>query len=142
MQFFTSSVKPLSLSSDSLNLPLVFLCVCVCACALFTVILPGDAAQSGDVGDAVWSAVALLFSATRLFGPSRTSDTYQPPSYRTQTLPLPGGFRSQTTISTFVVSQHPQKQHKHTQSPINQIETSMIWSWSIQTCLVDFLVPL
>lgn len=30
MQFFTSSVKPLSLSSDSLNLPLVFLCVCVC----------------------------------------------------------------------------------------------------------------
>lgn len=70
-------------------------------CGFITVILPEDAAQSRDGGDAVSSAAAPLFSASRLFGPSRTSDTYRSSSCQTQRLLLPEEGRAKmSAVST------------------------------------------
>ncbi len=84
---FSSNVKSLF----KLWLTEFVLGIHVCVHALLTVTLPVDAAQSGGGGDAVWSAVEPLFSVNQLLDPFQISDTCQPSSYQTQTLPLPEG---------------------------------------------------
>lgn len=91
--FPTQSNPSLSCESFHLSLIYMFIQVCKRACVLITVILPEDAAQSGDGGAAVWSAVAHLFSANRWFGPFQISDICRPSSYQKQTRPLPGGVK-------------------------------------------------
>lgn len=81
----------LSFESFHLSLKYMFVQSCECACVVITVTLLEDAAQSGDGGDAVWSAAAHLFSANQLFGPFQISDICRPSSYQKQTQPLPGG---------------------------------------------------
>lgn len=88
--FPPTSSPSLNCGSFHLSLIYVFMQMYDYACVLITVTLPEDAAQSGDAGDAVWSAAAHLFSANQRFGPFQISDICRPSSYQKQTQLLPG----------------------------------------------------